>query len=125
MIFEYYKKNKKNSRAYYSVEKEFKARYNYFMTSSQRKILSSAASNLNPLVIIGQNGLTDGVVQKIAKVIDDHELIKVKFNEFKEEKKDLTNELCSKTGAELVRIIGNIAILYKESSDPDKRKHLI
>ncbi|MCR5045650.1 MAG: YhbY family RNA-binding protein [Treponema sp.] len=97
----------------------------FYMTSSQRKILSSAASNLNPLVIIGQNGLTDGVVQKIAKVIDDHELIKVKFNEFKEEKKDLTNELCSKTGAELVRIIGNIAILYKESSDPDKRKHLI
>ena len=95
------------------------------MTSAQRKTLSSAASNLNPLVIVGQNGLTDGIVQKVAKVIDDHELVKVKFNEFKEEKKDLTSELCSKTGAELVRIIGNIAILYKESSDPEKRKHLI
>jgi len=99
--------------------------YNEIMTSSQRKILSSAASNLNPLVIVGQNGLTDGIVQKVAKVIDDHELIKVKFNEFKEEKKDLTADLCAQTGAELVRIIGNIAILYKESSDPDKRKHLI
>ena len=95
------------------------------MTSSQRKILSSAASNLNPLVIVGQNGLTDGIVQKVAKVIDDHELIKVKFNEFKEEKKDLTADLCAQTGAEFVRIIGNVAILYKESSDPDKRKHLI
>ena len=31
----------------------------------------------------------------------------------------------AQTGAELVRIIGNVAILYKESSDPDKRKHLI
>lgn len=99
--------------------------YNGIMTSSQRKILSSAASNLNPLVIVGQNGLTDGIVQKVSKVIDDHELIKVKFNEFKEEKKDLTADLCAQTGAELVRIIGNIAILYKESSDPDKRKHLI
>ena len=87
--------------------------------------MSSAASNLSPLVIVGQNGLTAGIVQKVAKVIDDHELIKVKFNEFKEEKKDLTAELCSQTGAELVRIIGNIAILYKESSDPEKRKHLI
>ena len=77
------------------------------MTSSQRKILSSAASNLNPLVIVGQNGLTDGIVQKVAKVIDDHELIKVK------------------TGAECVRIIGNTAILYKESSVEEKRKHLI
>ncbi len=99
--------------------------YNRTMTSSQRKTLTAAASNLNPLVIVGQNGLTDGIVQKVAKVIDDHELIKVKFNEFKEEKQELTADLCAKTGAELVRIIGNIAILYKESSDENKRKHLI
>lgn len=95
------------------------------MTSSQRKTLTSAASSLSALVIVGQNGLTDGVVQKVAKVIDDHELIKVKFNEFKEEKKDLTSQLCQKIGAECVRIIGNTAILYKESSVEEKRKHLI
>lgn len=95
------------------------------MTSSQRKILTSAASNLNALVIVGQNGLTDGIVQKTAKVIDDHELIKVKFNEFKDEKKELTQELCEKIGAECVRVIGNVAILYKESSVEEKRKHLI
>lgn len=95
------------------------------MTSSQRKTLTSAASNLSPLVIVGQNGLTDGIVQKTAKVIDDHELIKVKFNEFKEEKKELTQELCAKIGAECVRVIGNVAILYKESSVEEKRKHLI
>lgn len=95
------------------------------MTSSQRKTLTSAASGLNALVIVGQNGLTDGIVQKTAKVIDDHELIKVKFNEFKEDKKDLTKSLCAQIGAECVRIIGNTAILYKESSIPDKRKHLI
>ncbi len=112
-------------RCVFPIAKGRKMRYNKTMTSSQRKILSSAASNLNPLVIVGQGGMTEGVVQKIAKVLDDHELIKVKFNEFKEEKKDLTAELCAQTGAELVRIIGNVAILYKESSNPDKRKHLI
>ncbi len=95
------------------------------MTSSQRKTLTSAASSLSALVIVGQSGLTDGIIQKIAKVIDDHELIKVKFNDFKEEKKELTDEICAKTGAECVRIIGNTAILYKESSDKEKRKHLI
>ena len=112
-------------RCVFPIAKRRKMRYNKIMTSSQRKILSSAASNLNPLVIVGQGGMTEGVVQKIAKVLDDHELIKVKFNEFKEEKKDLTAELCAQTGAELVRIIGNVAILYKESTNPDKRKHLI
>ena len=114
-----------SNAAFFPIAKARAVCYNASMTSSQRKILSSAASNLNPLVIVGQGGLTDGVVQKIAKVIDDHELIKVKFNEFKEEKKDLTAELCAKTSAELVRIIGNVAILYKESTNPDKRKHLI
>ena len=111
--------------AFFPIAKARAVCYNANMTSSQRKILSSAASNLNPLVIVGQNGLTDGIVQKVAKVIDDHELIKVKFNEFKEEKKELTADLCAKTGAECVRIIGNTAILYKESSVEEKRKHLI
>ncbi len=99
--------------------------YGDYMTSSERKILSSAANSLNALVIVGQNGLTDGIADKTAKVLDDHELIKVKFNEFKDEKKELTATLCEKTGAECVRIIGNTAILYKESSVEEKRRHLI
>ena len=95
------------------------------MTSKERKILTRAAQSLGALVIIGQNGLTDGIVQKTRKVLEDHELVKVKFNEFKEEKKELADELCGKTGAALVRIIGNIALLYKESSVEEKQKHLI
>ena len=95
------------------------------LTSSQRKILSAAASKLNALVIIGQNGLSEGIAKKCAECLENHELVKIKFNEFKDEKKSLTEELCQKTGAALVRIIGNTAILYKESSDEEKRKHLI
>lgn len=95
------------------------------MNSQERKKLTSAAASLSALVIVGQNGLTEGIVQKTVKVLDDHELVKIKFNEFKDEKKELTEELCQKSGAELVRIIGNTAILYKESSVEEKRKHLI
>ena len=51
-----------------------------------------------------------------------HELIKVKFNEYKDEKKDLTNQLCAGTDATLVRIIGNVAILYKEAEKTEDRK---
>ena len=51
-----------------------------------------------------------------------HELIKVKFNEYKDEKKDLTQELASKTNSTLVRLIGNIAILYREAEEPENRK---
>ncbi|MCI7080969.1 YhbY family RNA-binding protein [Treponema porcinum] len=48
--------------------------------------------------------------------------MKVKFNDFKDDKRELTENLCNSCGALLVRIIGNIAILYKEQENPEKRK---
>lgn len=87
------------------------------LTSKQRKYLEKLAHNLNPVVIVGGAGMTDGVEQMIASTLASHELIKVKFNEYKDDKQELTNEVCAKTGATLVRIIGNVAILYKEKDE--------
>lgn len=92
------------------------------MTSSRRKEISAQAHSLNPVVIVGQNGLTDGVIEKIDSSLKSHELIKVKFLEFKEEKHELTEEICSSCKAQLVRIIGNIAIIYRENEDDEKEK---
>ena len=92
------------------------------ITSKQRKILEKAAHNLDPIVIIGQNGVTDSLVQMVLNSLKAHELIKVKFNDFKDDKRELTENLCNSCGALLVRIIGNIAILYKEQENPEKRK---
>lgn len=92
------------------------------VNSKQRKILEKAAHNLNPVVIIGSAGLTDGVIGMTDSTLAAHELIKVKFNEYKDEKKDLTQDLASKTNSTLVRLIGNVAILYREAEDPEQRK---
>ena len=92
------------------------------ITSKQRKILEKAAHNLDPIVIIGQNGVTDSLVQMVLNSLKAHELIKVKFNDFKDDKRELTENLCNSCGALLVRIIGTIAILYKEQENPEKRK---
>ena len=89
------------------------------MTSSRRKELSSMAHSLNPVVIVGQNGLTESVIEKIDSSLKSHELIKIKFLEFKDEKQELTEEICSSCEAQLVRIIGNIAIVYRENEDKD------
>ena len=93
------------------------------LNSKQRKLLEKAAHNLQPIVIVGGAGLTDGVVQMTAASLAAHELIKVKFNEYKDEKQELTTELCTRTEATLVRIIGNVAILYKEAEKPEDRKY--
>ena len=92
------------------------------LTSKQRKILEKAAHDLQPIVIIGGAGLTDGVIDMTANSIAVHELIKVKFNEYKDEKKELTQELCEKTDSTLVRLIGNVAILFRPAEKEEERK---
>ena len=92
------------------------------LNSKQRKILEKAAHDLQPVVIVGGAGMTDGVIQMADKALADHELIKVKYNEYKEERQELTTELCEKTNSTLVRIIGNVAILFREAEKEEDRK---
>lgn len=92
------------------------------LNSKQRKFLEKAAHNLQPVVIVGGAGVTEGVTEMVKTSIKAHELIKIKFNEYKEDKIELTNELCTNCDATLVRIIGNVAILYKAAEDPEDRK---
>lgn len=92
------------------------------LTSKQRKVLEKAAHSLEPVVIVGQNGVTESLVDMTKEQLKQHELIKVKFNEFKDEKQSLSLQLAQDCDATLVRIIGNIAIMYRESEDEEKQK---
>ena len=92
------------------------------LSSKQRKYLEKEAHDLQPVVIVGGAGLTEGVISMADKSLASHELIKIKFNEFKDEVKELTAQLCEKTDATLVRIIGFTAILYREAEEPEDRK---
>ena len=94
------------------------------LTSSQMKYLRGLAHGLKPVVLIGQNGLTDAVVQAADSALNRHELIKVKFNEIKDkaQKKSYAASLESATRSSLVGMIGHIAIFYRRQKDPGKRK---
>lgn len=89
------------------------------LTSKQRKFLEKEAHNLSPVVIVGGAGVTDGLLKMVDTSIAAHELIKVKFNDYKEEKKELVELICKETKSILVRIIGNIAILYRPKKDDE------
>jgi RNA-binding protein len=54
--------------------------------------------------------------------LNDHELIKIKFLEFKEEKKEMAQEIARTTESEVVGIIGNIVIFYRQHPDPQLRR---
>lgn len=93
------------------------------LTSKQRKILEKAAHDLQPVVIVGGAGVTEGVISMVANSLKAHELLKIKFNEYKDEKVELTQDICFQCNATLVRIIGNVAILYKEAEKKEDRKY--
>lgn len=92
------------------------------LTSKQRKNLEKLAHDLQPVVIVGGAGVTDGVISMVDNSLAAHELIKVKFNEYKDEIRDLTTELCEKTDATLVRIIGFTVILFREAEEEEDKK---
>ena len=94
------------------------------LTSSQMKHLRGLAHGLKPVVLIGQNGLTDAVIQATESALDRHELIKVKFNDVKDkaQKKNHASSLESATGSSMVGMIGHIAIFYRRHKDAEKRK---
>lgn len=93
----------------------------------QKKYLRSLAHGMKPSVLIGQKGITPALIKEIAEELDRHELIKVKFIDFKEksQKQELSALIEVKSGCRLVGAVGHTAIFYKEHDKPEKRKIIL
>jgi len=87
----------------------------------QRRFLRGQANRLKPVVYIGKNGVNDDVIAALNEALDSHELIKVKFHEYKEERKEITAEIAKECTCEIAGIIGHTAILYRQNPDKEKR----
>ena len=95
------------------------------LTPAQRKHLRGLAQAAKPLIHIGRNGATEAQIATIDRALTDHELVKIKYLEHKEEKKELTEAIAAATGSHVVHIIGNTAVIYRESPEPSKRQNLL
>lgn len=91
------------------------------LSSAQRKKLRALAHHLKPVVYIGKQGLTDGLLSAVDDALLAHELIKIKFNDFKGEKKAMSERIAADAHAEIAGIVGNVLILYREHPEEDKR----
>jgi len=94
------------------------------LSGFQAKYLRSLAHALKPVVFVGQKGITDGLIASTEQAFDRHELIKVKFVDFKEknQKKEIAEIIRIKTGCLMAGMIGHVAIFYRQHDDPAKRK---
>ena len=92
------------------------------LTASDKKQLRSIGHNLNPVVMIGDKGLSEGVMLELNRALEDHELIKVKVNVADpQERREVIEQLCTDSRAELVQAIGKIALLYRAAQKPNPR----
>lgn len=93
------------------------------LTSRQRRDFRRIGHHLQPVVIIGDGGLSEGVLAEVERALSDHELIKVKLPAGDREARGvLAGELCAASGAELVQSIGRVVLIHRAAEDPDPRK---
>ena len=91
------------------------------LSSPQIRHLRSLAHSLKPVVMIGQHGLRDSVLEEIGIALDFHELIKVKVSAGdRDERNQIIANIIGETGAELVQRIGNMAVIFRRN--PKKPK---
>lgn len=88
------------------------------LSNKQKQYLKGLAHELKPVVLLGGNGLTEGVMAEIDSALAHHELIKVKVpSEDREEKKLIMDAIVRESGAVKLQTIGHMLVLYKQSED--------
>lgn len=86
------------------------------------KQLRAIGHKLKPVVTVAGNGLTDAVVAEIDRALSQHELIKIKLAVGpKDAKKTVSEQICEKSGAEVVQSVGNIILVLRRTAKPDPR----
>lgn len=92
------------------------------LSSEQRRQFRALAHDLKPVVMVGDKGLSEGLTAELERALDDHELIKVKIaSPDREDRRAVADALCEETGAELVQMIGKIAILLRRAKKPNPK----
>jgi len=88
------------------------------LTGKQRSYLRGEANDLDPVIHIGKDGNSTAVLEQVEELLDIHELIKGRvLDNAPQNVKDTAYELAEKTDSEVVQVIGNVFIIYKQ--DPE------
>lgn len=92
------------------------------LNTQLRKRLRAIAHHLDPVISIGDGGVSSGVVDETNRALRDHELIKAKLHsEDRDERKAQGEALCEETGAQVVQRIGKTLVLYRLNPDANPK----
>lgn len=89
------------------------------LTPGQRRFLRAQAHSLNPVVLIGDAGLTAAVMKEIEHSLNSHELIKIKVaGGDREQRESMLTEICDALEAAAAQHIGKTLVVYKPAKKP-------
>ena len=91
------------------------------LTNAQIRALKAQAQRLKATLKVGKDGLSPQFLAALDETLKHHELIKVKFDGFKEEKKELAPQLAEKSRSRLLTRVGNVVVLYRPKPVADKQ----
>jgi RNA-binding protein len=83
------------------------------LTNAQIRVLKAQAQRLKATLKVGKEGLGPQFLAALNDALKHHVLVKVKFDDFKEQKKELAPQLAEKSGSHLVTRGGNVAVLFR------------
>ena len=92
------------------------------LTVLQRQNLKARAHALNPVVMIGNAGLTPSVLDEIRRALKSHELIKIRAGGERAERDAMLLEICETLVAAPVQHIGKILVVYQPQEEESEKK---
>jgi RNA-binding protein len=90
------------------------------LSPSQKRYLRGLAHSLKPVILTGNKGVTPALIKEFSAALDQHELVKVKLGDDREERKAHIAELGEGAKAELVQSIGRVACFYRRNEEKTK-----
>jgi RNA-binding protein len=88
------------------------------LTNAERRNLKARAQRLDAVIRLGHEGTSDAFYRALDEALERHELVKVRFADFKAEKKTVAPQIVERTGSELVTRVGHVAVYYRARPKP-------
>lgn len=91
------------------------------LNNAEVRSLKARAQRMKATLKVGKEGLSPQFLSALDAALQHHELLKVKFDDFKDQKKELAPELARKTGSHLVTRVGNVVVLFRPKPPKDPK----
>jgi RNA-binding protein len=87
------------------------------LTNAEKRDLKARAQRLEPVVKLGHGGMSEAFLRSLDDALSQHGLVKMKFSDHKEEKKELAPQIAERTESALIMQVGNVAVYYRPKAE--------